>query len=62
MLYQLLILIILWIHRKQVLQSFKGLLVHPQKSELRTKKWLKWVAAGVFFAVFRIAEYYITIW
>ena len=61
-LYQLLILIILWIHKKQVLQSFKGLLVYSQKSELRTKKWLKWVAAGVFFAVFRIAEYYITIW
>lgn len=59
-LYQFLILIILWLNKERLIQSLK-LLINPiivEKS--KTKFFLKLLIAFILFVLLRITEYYIT--
>ena len=59
-LYQLLILIILWINRKKVIDSVKALYKKKQSKFFSKKYLLKLSIAFILFIVLRITEYYIT--
>lgn len=60
-LYQFLILLILWFHKEQVVQSLKALLHFNTSPPSKNKFMIKLVIAFVLFVVLRIAEYYLTI-
>lgn len=60
-LYQILILIILWLNKDKVLKSIQLLLLPRNIDSTKTKFFLKLLIAFILFVVLRIAEYYITI-
>lgn len=60
-LYQLLILIILWVHRRKLMQGIKSLLESNKINQTKTKFFVKLLIAFVLFIGLRILEYYITI-
>lgn len=60
-LYQLLILIILWLHKEKIMTSLKTLFVFKNGPQTKTKHLAKLIIAFVVFVVFRILEYYVTI-
>lgn len=62
LLYQFLLLIILWLHRKKIFQAFR-LLTNFSKIEESRGKWItKMLIAFLLFVVLRIGEYLVTIW
>ena len=60
-LYQLLILIILWLHKDKIMSSLKTLLKYEKPQQTKTKFLLKLLIAFGLFVVLRILEYYMTI-
>lgn len=60
-LYQLLILIILWLNKEKVLTSLKTLLTFKKTEQSKTKFFVKALIAFGIFVALRILEYYITI-
>lgn len=60
-LYQVLILIILWINKEKVIRSIKTLLEARKIQQTKTKFAIKLVVAFVIFVGLRILEYYGTI-
>ena len=60
-LYQLLILIILWLNKDNVIQSLKNLINFNKSQQSKLKFIIKLVIAFICFVIFRITEYYITI-
>ena len=60
-LYQLLILIILWLNKERLIKSIKTLLTSEKTEQTKTKFFVKiLIAFGIFFGL-RILEYFITI-
>lgn len=60
-LYQLLILIILWLNKDKVIQSIKDLINFNKSQQSKYKLIIKLVIAFICFVLMRITEYYITI-
>ena len=60
-LYQVLILIILWLNKEKVIRSIKTLLEPRKIQQTKTKFVIKLVVAFVIFVGLRILEYYGTI-
>ena len=60
-LYQLLILIILWINKEKLIRSIKVLLEFNKLDQTKLKIFTKLLIAFVIFIGLRILEYYITI-
>lgn len=60
-LYQLLILIILWLNKDNVIQSLKNLINFNKSQQSKLKFIIKLVIAFICFVILRITEYYITI-
>ena len=60
-LYQLLILIIFWIHKGKMIASVKALLSLKKVQQTKANNFTKLIIAFGLFVVFRILEYYITI-
>lgn len=60
-LYQILILIIVWLNKEKLIRSLKILLESKKIEQSKIKLFLKLVIAFLLFVVFRIAEYYVTI-
>lgn len=60
-LYQLLILIILWLHKRKLIQGIKALLETHKINQTKTKFFVKLLIAFVLFIGLRIFEYYLTI-
>lgn len=60
-LYQLLILIILWLNKDQLIQSIKALMNFNKQEQSKYKLIIKLGIAFLCFVILRIAEYYITI-
>jgi len=60
-LYQVLILIILWMNKEKMMEAFKSLLSSKKIQQSKSKFFLKFLIAFGIFIVFRILEYYITI-
>jgi hypothetical protein len=60
-LYQVLILIVLWLNKEQLISSIKGLLLMKENKGSKTQIMLKIITALILFVAFRIAEYYVTI-
>ncbi len=59
--YQILILIILWIHRIKLYNGIKSFFIIKPIAQTRLKFLSKLVIAFLLFVVFRILEFYITI-
>ena len=59
-LYQLLILIILWINKEKLIRSIKVLLEFNKLEQTKLKLFTKLLIAFAIFIVLRILEYYIT--
>ena len=59
--YQLLILIILWLNREKLIRGIKVLLESNKIKQTKTKFIVKLLVAFVLFIGLRILEYYITI-
>jgi hypothetical protein len=60
-LYQFLILIILWLNKDMVIQSIKSLMNFNKSQQPKYKFIIKLVIAFICFIILRIAEYYLTI-
>jgi len=60
-LYQFLILVILWLNRDKLIQSIKILISINKPSQSKMKFFAKLSIAFILFIVLRILEYYITI-
>jgi hypothetical protein len=60
-LYQLLILIILWLNKDKIISSIKTLLTLDKVHQTKTKYVIKLLLAFCLFLVLRILEYYVTI-
>lgn len=60
-LYQFLILVILWINKEKVVTSIKALLLIDNHVQTKTNSFLKILITVGFFVLFRILEYYLTI-
>ena len=60
-LYQVLILIILWLNREKLVNSIKTLLIPGKIGETKTKFFVKLLIAFGVFVGLRIFEYFITI-
>jgi len=60
-LYQILILIILWMNKEKMVKSIKILLTSNRTEQTKTKLFAKLLIAFGIFVVLRIIEYYITI-
>ena len=60
-LYQLLILIILWMNKEKLIRSIKVLLASTKIEQTKLKYFTKLLIAFAIFIVLRILEYYITI-
>lgn len=59
-LYQLLILIILWLNKRKLIQSIKTLLLSQKTEQTNTKKFVKILIALVISIGLKILEYFIT--
>ena len=60
-LYQLLILMILWLNKDKIIQSIKTLINFNKSQQPKYKIIIKLVIAFFCFVILRITEYYITI-
>ena len=60
-LYQILILVILWMNKKKLITSIKALLSSTKLEQSKFKFLSKLLIAFAIFIVLRILEYYITI-
>lgn len=60
-LYQLLILIILWLNREKLIQGIRALLESTKIKQTKTKFIVKLLIAFALFVGLRILEYYLTI-
>lgn len=60
-LYQSLVLIILWLNRDRLIQSIKTLINSNKPKQAKLKFFVKLFIAFILFVVLRIAEYYLTI-
>jgi hypothetical protein len=60
-LYQLLILMILWLNKDKVIQSIKTLINFNTSQQPKHKFIIKLIIAFICFVILRITEYYITI-
>ncbi|MCM5664134.1 hypothetical protein [Galbibacter mesophilus] len=60
LIYQTLLIIILWIHRQKLINGIKMLVLSTGAFNLKTKTVLKFVIAFLIFATLRILEYFIT--
>jgi hypothetical protein len=60
-LYQLLIVIILWLNKEKLIESIKIVLASETVQQTRAKFFVKLLIAFVLFVVLRGLEYYITI-
>ena len=60
-LYQFLIVIILWLNKEKIITSIKTLLISKKSQQTKSKFFVKLLFAFGIFAVLRIFEYYITI-
>jgi len=60
-LYQVIILIVLWRNRQRLIQSVKILINSDRLEESKMKFFVKLGIAFVFFVVLRIVEFYLTI-
>jgi hypothetical protein len=60
-LYQFLVLIILWLNKDRLIQSIKILLDSTKYEQTKMKYFVKLFIAFILFVAFRIAEYYLTI-
>lgn len=60
-LYQLLILIILWLNREKIISILKTLLTSEKIQQTKDKLFVKLLIAFGIFIVLRILEYYLTI-
>ena len=60
-LYQVLLLIILWLYKDKVIQSIKALLIFNTSEQPKYKLIIKLVIAFICFVLLRIMEYYLTI-
>ena len=60
-LYQFLILVILWIHKDKMIASIKALRNFEKVQQTKAKYFVKLLIAFVIFVVLRVVEYYITI-
>lgn len=60
-LYQLLIVIILWLNKDQLIQSIKALMNFNKQEQSKYKLIIKLGIAFICFVILRIVEYYITI-
>jgi hypothetical protein len=60
-LYQVLILIILWLHKGRILKSLKVLLIQEKLKQPRIKILVKLCIAFASFVLLRVLEYYVTI-
>ncbi|MDC1161879.1 hypothetical protein OAT18_00400 [Tenacibaculum sp.] len=60
-LYQILILIILWLNKEKLIRSLKTLLESNKIEHPKTKLFIKLLIAFGIFVVLRILEYYVTI-
>jgi hypothetical protein len=61
LLYQLLILIILWLNKDKFIKAIKTLLESRKIEQSKMKLFLKLGIAFVLFVGLRLAEYYVTI-
>ena len=59
--YQILILVILWFNREKLIQSFKILTALKDLNEPRNKVSIKILLSVIFFVTIRILEFYVTI-
>jgi hypothetical protein len=59
--YQFLILIILWLNRERLIQSIKILINYDKPKQSKIKFFVKLFIAVILFIILRIAEYYLTI-
>ena len=60
-LYQVLILLILWLNREKVFRSIKTLLITGRNKQTKMTSFKKIVIAFALFVGFRILEYYLTV-
>ena len=60
-LYQILILIILWLNKEKLIRGIKALLEPNKFEQSKTKLFIKLLIAFGVFLILRILEYYITI-
>ena len=58
--YQILILVILWFNREKLIQSFKILTALKDLNEPRNKVSIKILLSVIFFVTIRILEFYVT--
>ena len=61
LLYQILILIILWLNKDKLIRGIKTLLESTKIEQTKMKLFLKLIIAFALFVGLRIAEYYVTI-
>lgn len=59
--YQLLIIIILWFYKDKVVQTFQILLLKNKENLKRSRHILLLLLSFILFVIFRIIEYYVTI-
>ena len=60
-LYQLILLIILWLNREKLIQSIKILLISKTAQQTKTKLFIKLIITFGIFVGLRLLEYYVTI-
>ena len=60
-LYQILILIILWLNKEKLIRGIKVLLESNKIEQPKMKLFIKFLIAFVVFIILRILEYYLTI-
>ena len=60
-LYQILILIILWLNKEKLIRGIKVLLESKKIEQPKMKLFIKFLIAFVVFIILRILEYYLTI-
>ena len=60
-LYQFLILIILWLNKDKVVKSIKALMNFNKSQQPKYEFMIKLVIAFIFFIILRISEYYLTL-
>jgi hypothetical protein len=60
-LYQILIIIILWLHKNKIIKAFNVLLIKTKEKIKPSRQLLLLTLAFLLFVIFRVVEYYITI-
>ncbi len=60
LIYQVCLLMIMWLNRNQLLDGLKALLIKPRPKNMSLKQLSTWILAFLLFAVLRYLEYVIT--